>query len=415
MKKKNKILMLILALVVCIVTTTTSVLAVDTFDANGKTGVYQLSADESSFVIPFLRVSDERMELDKSINQVGLFCSNSAIEVKAPQEGAQLLYCNDSVRIDADMEYVMIANNGNVIIDANIKNFAFIFCSGTVTISENANISKNLVVCAPKLEINGNVDGYITGSVGDVAVNKAINGGIKLDVDTMSFAEGVTVGKGVEVNTYNSGLVIPETVGTSKIDILEEKEDTKSFKMILTDIVKNMAYDLIIFAILMVIVKKDKIKNAMDKAQANSLVKRGLITYISLLAIISLGVIVLIAIPKVGVAAILFGVVSLIIGSLLKNIIVGTYMVELIDAKYKDAGLKPVKVLSAISTFALLEILEQIPVIGTIISFVVFIIAIAIVVSLFTTSVNKDGDKKAEVITTNEKSEDTEKETIETK
>lgn len=86
---KNKGVAIIVALVLCVITFN-STFAVEIFDNKTSSEVYKVSEDDSSFDVPFSRIVENRIEVDKSISQMGLFMTTSSIEVSEPLKGIQV-------------------------------------------------------------------------------------------------------------------------------------------------------------------------------------------------------------------------------------------------------------------------------------------------------------------------------------
>ena len=142
--KKKQIFLTILLLALCICSLNT-VKAASVFDRKDTTGVYKASDDDSTFDIPFFRVSGERTELDKEISQLGMIISNSTVDVSAILKSSQFILANDTVRVNSQMEDTLILCSNNVIINAPIDNVIILAGKG-ITIGEEGNIKENLII-----------------------------------------------------------------------------------------------------------------------------------------------------------------------------------------------------------------------------------------------------------------------------
>ncbi|MGN1012955.1 MAG: hypothetical protein ACI4ON_03895 [Clostridia bacterium] len=395
---KNKGVAIIVALVLCIITFN-STFAVEIFDNKTSSEVYKVSEDDSSFDVPFSRIVENRIEVDKSISQMGLFMTTSSIEVSEPLKGIQVFYSNDTIRINSDTEYPIIFSTGNVVINGTIEKTTFIYCNGTITIGEKANIKENLICYAPKIEINGVVDGNILGNVNILNINNVVKGKIKMNVVEVNSSENAKVEKGLEINTSNKELTISENVGTSTIDIISNEKDT-SVKSYLLEVLTATLGNIVIFLLILIFVKKDRLEKIADKLQNGRMVlKNGIYSYLFLLAMLCFGVVLLVLLTKLGVVFLVFGAAVLTIITILKNVIFGTFITELVSKKYNDAQVKPNNILTAIMTLLILELLETIPYVGEVIKFITFIISLGIIVSLtFKTRFNVTKEDKTEVI-----------------
>lgn len=381
--KKNQFFLtiLLLALYICSLNT---VKAASVFDRKDTTGVYKASDDDSTFDIPFFRVSGERTELDKEISQLGMIISNSTVDVSAILKSSQFILANDTVRVNSQMEDALILCSNNVIINAPIDNVIILAGSG-ITIGEEGNIKENLIILGSDITINGNIDGNVLGITQNMVLNGTIGGKLSVDVVNAQFGENAKVEKGISITTPNSALEVPENVGEATIDLL--KQETKSTGMKIKDYLFNILVvlirDLVTFFLIVLILKRERIEKIVAKVESKGLIKRGILFYIiSLLAIIFGLTLALFILPQVGISALLLGIAVLVVFTLLKNIIVGTFIANLSTDRFDNIESKPNKTLMAIFTFLIIEILETIPFVGEIIKFIVFIFALGIVASL---------------------------------
>ena len=381
--KKKQIFLTILLLALCICSLNT-VKAASVFDRKDTTGVYKASDDDSTFDIPFFRVSGERTELDKEISQLGMIISNSTVDVSAILKSSQFILANDTVRVNSQMEDALILCSNNVIINAPIDNVIILAGKG-ITIGEEGNIKENLIILGSDITINGNVDGNVLGITQNMVLNETIGGKLSVDVVNAQFGENAKVEKGISITTPNSALEVPENVGEATIDLLQQ--ETKSTGMKIKDYLFNILVvvirDLVTFFLIILIFKRERIEKIVAKVESKGLIKRGILFYIvSLLAIIFGLTLALFILPQVGISALLLGIVSLVVFTLLKNIIVGTFIANLSTDRFDKIESKPNKTLMAIFTFLIIEILETIPFVGEIFKFIVFIFALGIVASL---------------------------------
>ena len=116
---------------------------------------------------------------------------------------------------------------------------------------------------------------------------------------------------------------------------------------------------------------------------------------------ICFGIVLLVLLTKLGVVLLIFSIAMMVIMTILKNVIFGTFLVELVNKRYEEAQTKPNSILTAIMTLIIIELLESIPYLGELIKFIVFILSLGIIVSLILKNKNKQSDEsKQEVIET---------------
>ena len=394
---KNKIGMILTILMVFILTLNAT-FAAEIFDNKSITGVYKVSEDESSFDIPFFRISGDRIEIDKPISQVGFFMSNSSIEVTEPLEGVQILYGNDTVRINSSAQYPIIFTTGNVVINGEIENTTFIYCNGTITLGEDANIKGNLICYAPKLEVNGQIDGNILGNATILDINGTVKGKLRMQVQELNCSENAIVENEMQLTTTNAQLTVPENVGNATIDVISG-DDFQIGQYILGILLATIS-NVVIFLLLLIVFKKEKLaKVAENLTNGRKVLKNGISAFVGILIALCFGIVLLALITNLGVALIVFAVAVMIIFTLLKNVIFGVFVVELVNNRYSEGKIKPNNILTAIVVFLMLELLQTIPYVGEVIKFIVYIVSLGIIYSLIKKDkVEEVNDDKQEVI-----------------
>lgn len=402
MKRKN--IVYIFVMLLSLIFVSSNVFAVDIYDTLQTENVYKLSEDSSEFKIPFVRISNDRMELDKSISQVGAFVAQSTIDVNADLSGIQVFYSSDSVRINSSIDYAAVITSGNVVINGNVNDTLFIYTNSDVTLSESANIKGNLIVYANNLTLNGKVDGNVLGKVGTLNINNEVGQKVKMDVSNVTTTENAKVIEGFELNTSNSGLKIDESVGASKIDVVKSQS---GFKSTMLKVLMYTISDIVVFILLLIFIKNDGLTKITNSIQGNKIVKKGINGLLAFILCFCFGIVILFALSNFGIALIVFSIAMIVIFALIKNAVFGTLVVKLMEPRYKEANIKMNNIVSAILVFLVLELVEAIPYVGIVISIIVFIFAIGIVLSMFKFSTD---DSKIEVV--NAKKETEQKEEV---
>ncbi len=392
---KNKFFTIV-AILLVFIASINSTYAISIFDTKTSSSVYKASEDDSDFSVPFLRINEDRIEIDKEVSQMGIFATSSSIETNKNMEGLQLFYSGDTVRINSDLEYPIIFSNGNVIINGTIEKSTFILSNGSIILGENCNIKGNLICYAPKVEVNGQIDGNILGETSLLVVNNNVNGKIKMNLYDASFSENVKVEKGIEINTTNKDLSIPETIGTSKVDMVENNSKA-SFKQSLYKFFLAVISNLVIYLLFRIFIKKDKLSLMAKKISGQgNVILDGVKSYLILIALLVFGIVLLPIITKLGIAMIIISIASLVVITLLKNAIFALFVSQLVEEKYKDSQYKVSGTISAISTLVIFELLGMIPYVGEMIKFIIFIITIGIIASLVKKNSASVKDEKVE-------------------
>ncbi len=394
--KKRKIFLSIAILFMLFVTLGT-IKAESLSDSKTTQNLYKASEDDTAFDIPFTRIVDGRINIDKEIAQLGMMIANSTVDIDAVMNSPQLIIATDTVRINADMEDVLVIGTNSVVINANVENI-IIIAGDSVTVSESGNVTENLIAVTQSLKIDGNIDGNVLGSTNSTTVNGTVNGQLRLEAEALEFGENAKVNSKIVVNTTNTNLTVPEEVGEAKIDLVTDTVNnistSQKVKNYIFNIVLALVRDLVAFAIIMLFIKKDRIEKLVAKVTPNAIVKNGFLTWAVAIGCIIFGFTIgLFMLPQLGWSAVIVGIAIMVIFTLLKNIIVGTFIANLSSKRLDNMAGKPNKILMSVTTFLMLELFETIPLFGTIVKFIVFIFAIGILVSMIT---GKSEDKQKE-------------------
>lgn len=389
---KNR-LRILLTLIVVFTLSLNIVSAASLIDTQRVTDVYKMSDDTSEFKVPFLRIAQGRIEIDKELSQDGIFISQSGITLTKPATGVQLYYSQDTVRLNSDSEYSAIASAGNVIISGIVEKTTAIYCQGEVTIDEGANVKGNLIVYAAKLNINSKVDGNIIGVVPTLNINNEVTGNVRVRTEEVNITEtGKVIGDFV-ISTYNSNL----KVEGATIDLIKNASEG-GFKAFFFEFAKAIIVDMIIYLLLLILIKKERLALMGNRInQGRRVLINGLLSFLGIIMSIVFGIVLVILLPKLGIASVTFGIASLIIFTLLKNIIVVTFVTEIALSKYSDAKAQPNRIFTVIVSFVIINLISRIPFIGGLLNIFLFIMA----VGMFTTfCLGKKGkeDKKVEVV-----------------
>lgn len=362
-------------------------------DTQRTEDVYKVSQDSSEFKVPFVRIAQGRIEVDKELSQDGLFVSQSGIEVTKPVDGIQLYYSADTIRLNADSEYSAIMSGGNVIISGTVEKTTAIYCLGEVTLDENANVKGNLLVYAPVLNINSKVDGNIVGVATKINLNNEVAGQVRVKAEEVNIGEAGKVNGEFAITTSNPNL----NIEGATIDLIKTQSSGGAKTFIVT-LLNTSIMDIVVYIILLIFVKKERLSAIAKKLEGGKrVVVNGLLSIVGIAMSMIIGIALLLVLPKLGIASFTFGLAALIIFALIKNIIVVSMITEIALDKYEGQKNKPNRIVTAIMSFIILNLLSKIPVVGFIVGIFVFIMATGIVISLCVKN-NKDDDKKVEVV-----------------
>lgn len=373
--------------------TINTVNAESVFDTKETQEVYKASEDDSVFDIPFVRVFGERATIDKEISQLGMIISNSTLDITSTLKSSQVIMARDTIRINSDVEDVFVLGTNSVIINANVKNI-IVFAGQSITIEENGNVEENIIYASPSIKIDGNVDGNVLGSSSSIILNGQIKGKFRVETNSIEFGEKAKLDQEAYINTTNAQLSVPEEIGNAKVEIVTTNSNqvstTNKVKTYMFYLILALVRDLVAYVVIILFVKKENVQKMVSKVTPNSIIKKGVITYIVSIACILFGFTIgLFILPQLGWSAVIVGIALLTIGTLMKNIVVGTFISNLSSDRLNSMENKPNGILMTIMTFLMIELIETIPFIGQLIKFVIFIFAVGIMISIITNKEEK--------------------------
>ena len=363
------------------------------FDTSIVDGVYKYSENKLSSYLPFIRLATGRIIIDKEISKMGFNFSSQGIEVNAKTRGTQILFSSDTVRVNAPMESGIIFSNGNVIIDSNIERNTFVVSTGTITITENAKLSEDLLCICTNLELKGIVEGSVIGSIESANITGKINNDLRGTYNDITFSSNENVGKNIYVNTYNESLNIKDKYPNAILNVLEVTEVNQfSFARVL-----DMIFTSLIFALLYLLINRVSKKQAFEKA-LNKIKSNPIMVILSgsimLLASIPVAFLLLMlsafGLWMIAVPILLVYIVVLVIIYILMTFITGSIMYTYIKSKYLKEGGTGTDILGTFCMFLLLNVLVKIPLVGGYILLALYIIATGFTVTaIFSKEKNK--------------------------
>ena len=354
--------------------------SVEILDVGYTDNVYKFS-DDNDINLPFIRMSSDRMIIDKDINKSGISFAKQNISVLNNLKGVQVLTSSDTVRVTGNMEYgVIIAPT--VIIEGTIDK-SMIILSQKITIAKDAVIKEDLLCSTSNLELLGNIEGNLLGMIDELNINGNISKDFRANIGSIILNEGSKIQGDIYIKSYNN-INISDKYPNSIIKIIENKTyQIDIWKIIRTSIIFALLY-------LLISTKTNLIKNTLNKVKTYTIstfvVGLSSILLIPILFIVT-AVLTLIGLGVVTIpAAIIYS--SFVISAFVLSIfIVGSVMSEYIINKYsnKISG-KWYKLLFTSFLFLGLNLIIQLPKVGYTLSLALCIFSVGI---LFTTMFRK--------------------------
>ncbi len=330
------------------------------FDMDYTENVYKFS-DFGDIKLPFIRMSGERMIIDKDIYKSGISFARDNISVLNNLKGVQILTSSDTVRVTGNMEYSIIIAP-TVIIESVIDK-SILIVSDNLTISESAVIKEDLLCSTSKLDLLGNIEGNVLGLIEQANITGNISQDFRANVGSVSLGEGSSIQGNIYLASKNN-IDISEKYPNAIIKLYEEKEDIYSIdlrKIFTTSLVFALIY-------LLLSCKTNIVKNMLNKIKLYKWT-----TFISgfaniilfpLIAIIMF-VLTLIGLWMVTIPVSIVYASFMIISFMLSTFIVGIVMSEYVINKHSDkVNGNLYKFILAFVLIFVLNIITNLPIIG---------------------------------------------------
>lgn len=356
--KKLKICIIAVMLMFMSVSGIYAVSNISILDMEYTDNVYKFS-ESGDINLPFIRVSNGRMEIDKDVNKSGFSFANESLSVVNNLKGIQVLTSSDTVRINGNIEYgVVVAPT--VIVEGTIDR-SIMIVSENVTISENAVIKEDLLCMSGKIDLLGKIEGSLLGSIGQANISGNIVRDLRANISGITLGEKSNIQGNIYLRSYNN-IDISAKYPNAIVNIIEKVENTID----IWGIVRTS----LIFALIYLLIsnKTNFVKNLLNKVKVYSkstalfgfaciLLFPAIILVIIGLTIFGLGII---TIP----ALIMYGTFMLV-AFMLSTFITGSVMCEYISNKYNNkikGNWK--KLILAFCLIFVLDLLTNLPMIG---------------------------------------------------
>lgn len=356
------------------------------FDIKGINGEYKTSSDASDIYLPFFRNAVGRIEVDKSLEKIGMLSSSSTIDVNESLKNIQFLLSSDTIRINANMEYALIWAANDVVINSNIERNVVIFAGGTVTIEENVTVGDDVIIIANNVNIKGTIKENVVISSSSVSVSGIIEKDLRCNISSIDISGNDNVKGNVYIITYNKDLNIKDKYKDATINIREVKNTAKTFGNILL----KTSISSLVFTLLYLIVKKvskGKVYEKMfSKSKNNTLfvILSGAISLLAFPAIFMLLILIsILGLYMIAVPILVMYLTFLIVFVMLSVYVVGSTVFEYINKKYIKAEKLSVELVGSFFTFLSLNLLCKIPKVGVYIYMAEIMIAVGIMLAYF--------------------------------
>lgn len=379
---KKKILKLMLVMLMMIVTLT-NVYAEDSFFNLGAFETAYKLSNEANIDLPFINVFSKGATYDEIVNHSGISIGQSTIDVDEKLEGVHFIMSNDMIKIKGEVEHGLIYGT-NIVIEGKISGDTILIAE-TVKILESAEIERDIIVVADKLEVAGKVKGNLIGQVAQTKITGTIGKDLRLDLVKLDLNEGTING-----TIY---LTVPENGASNITGIIEKypnaviKEKVQNIddniaKKDMGDIILNGIKIVIIYSIIGLLLTK-KEKGVAYKA-ANRFVQNssfGIITGIAMWMLLLPVSILLILIALMGFRIIVWPILVAYIGLLLLSMSISTFVVGITFYETLKSRLGKFKIPALACIFALIYALTQISAIGSYVAIIINIMSMAIIMS----------------------------------
>lgn len=350
-------------------------------DIEEKDGLYKFSEGKDIY-LPFLRISYDKVEIDKEISNLGITYGNKGVDVNSKTQNIQVIASNDTIRVNENMEYALILSRGNVIIDSKIDKTLVVFAGEKVTLTENAEVLGDVICFSNLLEIKGNVLGSVVGSATNTIISGKIENDLRIATESIDISSSDNIIGNIYIETQNNEIGIKEKYNNANIKFIE-KSSTSSrvidilISAIKTSLVYTLAY-LLVFKI-----SKEKIFNNLLKITSKNLgfsIMSGAILFLAIPLVVLLTFLgMFIGIEEIVIPIMIFYIANILVISLISIFVTGSVVHEyVVDNYFKEVDLTK-RIVCSFFVFLSMILLTNIPKIGIYINMIIMIMAVGIV------------------------------------
>lgn len=350
-------------------------------DIEEKDGLYKFSEGKDIY-LPFLRISYDKVEIDKEISNLGITYGNKGVDVNSKTQNIQVIASNDTIRVNENMEYALILSRGNVIIDSKIDKTLVVFAGEKVTLTENAEVLGDVISFSNLLEIKGNVLGSVVGSATNTIISGKIENDLRIATESIDISSSDNIIGNIYIETQNNEIGIKEKYNNANIKFIE-KSSTSSrvidilISAIKTSLVYTLAY-LLVFKI-----SKEKIFNNLLKITSKNLgfsIMSGAILFLAIPLVVLLTFLgMFIGIEEIVIPIMIFYIANILVISLISIFVTGSVVHEyVVDNYFKEVDLTK-RIVCSFFVFLSMILLTNIPKIGIYINMIIMIMAVGIV------------------------------------
>jgi hypothetical protein len=304
---------------------------VSLLDVGYTDNIYKFS-DDNEINLPFIRVSGERMIIDRDILKSGISFARDNINVLNNLKGIQVLSSSDTIRVNGNMEYGIIMAP-TVIIEGTIDKTLMVIAEN-LTVSEDSVIKEDLLCSVSKLDLLGNIEGNLIGLIDQANILGNINQDFRADVNEINLGENSKIQGSIYLMSTNN-IDISDKYPNATIKIIEKTNNVNNM-----DLGNILRTSLIITLICILITSKTNIiKNALIKVKEYriSTVMYGIASILVLpLIIIIFFVLTLIGLGIITIPTMIAYSSFMIISCILSTAIVGSMISEYILNKYEN-------------------------------------------------------------------------------
>lgn len=356
------------------------------FDIKGVNGEYKTSSEEENIYLPFFRNAVGRIEVDKSLDKIGILSSSSTIDVNSPLKNIQFLLSSDTIRINSDIEYAFVWAANDVVINSNIERNAIIFAGGTVTIEENVTVGDDVVIVANSVNLKGTLKQSAVISASNLQVSGKIERDLRCEISTVELASNDNIKGNIYVGTYSKDINIKEKYPNALVNLKEVQNKTKSFGNILLKSIISCLTLTLLYLIVKKISKGKVYEKMLGKFKNNTLfvVLSGSIYLLAFPVVLMFLILIsFFGLYMLTVPVLVVYIAFLIVFWMLGVYVVGSTIFEYINKQYIKAEKTSIEIVGAFFTFLSLTLLTKIPTVGGYVYMAIVMISMGIMLAYF--------------------------------
>ncbi len=328
---KNKILALTLA-IFCIFTNVFAYTDTNIIDFRADEENYTAS-QASEIKLPFIRMTDKKVVLDKDINKAGLVITANAVEILNSLTGMHFISAGEEVVIKGKIENAVILSP-KVKIEGEVTG-TLVNISQNLEITEKAKV-KELYTYSNNVVMNGVIKENLLGHVNKLELKGNVEKDLRMSVENLKIDAGKVKGS-VYFKTHNKDLNAKYVYPDAKVELKETTKKEEKGKIDFSYLIVSVLSCMIIYYLFENATKNKTISKCVElvKNKTTLILIIATVSFMSIMPVVFVSsLLIAVGFTNIGIAALALFIGIFVAACAMSLFIVGAYITKLISNKY---------------------------------------------------------------------------------